>query len=236
MEWGFRGKKGSEKGFLEGVLRKGVREGTSKAETRLPGVRPRWRAPYIHRVQETVCLQTIISKKKKKGFASDVASKWALEGTSDAKSLGFLCVPLCRGAFVAASGGTPNKKMGCVEVSSKMVVTVFLTSLVNCLGGHRSLRALLSGNPRAGPWWKRLFCGLLFRSLLNQGLVHTRVWHRKQKCPFPGVFSLFQQVRRFKGDFKNPCQTPVCTELQLKRFPTYFWATVFSQFLQPDFS
>ena len=44
------------------------------------------------------------------------------------------------------------------------------------------------------------------RSLLNQGLVHTRVWRRFQKCPFPGFFSFFLQF--FEGSRANSKPAP----------------------------
>ena len=59
-----------------------------------------------------------------------------------------------------------------------------------------------------------------FRSLLNQGLVHSRVWRRKQKCPSPG-FLLLSAVLRVRGRFQNPRQTPVRTKVWLKRFPRH---------------
>ena len=45
---GFRGRKGSEKGFLEGGSEKGLsrRRFEKAAETRRSRVRPRWRVPY----------------------------------------------------------------------------------------------------------------------------------------------------------------------------------------------
>ena len=55
------------------------------------------------------------------------------------------------------------------------------------------------------------------RSLLNQGLVHTRV--RRKKAPFSRTFSFFSAVLRVRGRFQNPSQTLVCTKLRLKRFP-----------------
>ena len=39
------------------------------------------------------------------------------------------------------------------------------------------------------------------RSLLNQGLVHTRVWRRK--CSFPGFSPSFCSFEGSEGDFKT---------------------------------
>ena len=45
------------------------------------------------------------------------------------------------------------------------------------------------------------------RSLLNQGLVHTRVWRRKQSALFQD-FLLLSAGLRVRGRFQNPRQTP----------------------------
>ena len=65
----------------------------------------------------------------------------------------------------------------------------------------------------------------IFRSLLNQGFLHTGIWHRKQKCPFPG-FLLISAVLRVQRQFQNPRQTPVRTKLRLKRFPKFVATTI----------
>ena len=51
--------------------------------------------------------------------------KSPFDDTSDEKSLCFLCVPLCRGAFDATSRGTPKLKNGVPRDEHKMVVVVW---------------------------------------------------------------------------------------------------------------
>ena len=57
-----------------------------------------------------------------------------------------------------------------------------------------------------------------FRFLLNQGLVHTRIWRRNKSALFQD-FLLVSSVLRVRGRFQNPRQTPVRAKLRLKRFP-----------------
>ena len=45
---------------------------------------------------------------------------------------------------------------------------------------------------------------------------------QKIKVPFSRIFCFFVAVLRVQGRFQNPRQTPVCTKLQLKRFPKYY--------------
>ena len=50
----------------------------------------------------------------------------------------------------------------------------------------------------------------VFRSLLNQGLVHTRVWRRKQRRPFRDCLHI-SAVLRVRGRKQN--QSPACTKV-----------------------
>ena len=48
--------------------------------------------------------------------------------------------------------------------------------------------------------------------------AHQGLAQKIKSAPFPEFFCLFLQFWVFRGDFKNPRQTPVRTKLRLKRF------------------
>ena len=50
--------------------------------------------------------------------------------------------------------------------------------------------------------------------------MHTRVWRKKYKCPFPGFSSSFCSLEGLRA-ISRPHQTPVRTKLRLKRFPIF---------------
>ena len=58
------------------------------------------------------------------------------------------------------------------------------------------------------------------RSVLSQGLVHTRLKGREdKKCIFPRFSPSFRSFEGWHGRFQSPCQTSVRTKLWLKRLP-----------------
>ena len=81
------------------------------------------------------------------------------------------------------------------------------------------------------------------RSFLNQGLVHTRVWRRKLKCPFPRFspsFCSFEGSRAISKPAPNPGtrQTPfetlsdkmhIFSAIENFGFGGVFWKRVFAE-------
>ena len=123
------------------------------------------------------------------------------------------------------------------SLQPSLVFSPKVPSIDPCLLDFRQEGQMATFSPtvlRKSVWVRRcpstVLCTAL-RSLLNQGLVHTRVWRRENKSRLFQDFLLLSAVLRLQWRFQNLRQTPVRTQTPVetlfvygsKRWKPQFW-------------